>query len=192
MATGEASVTALRRPELRVLRGGADLPDSEPPLDFDGLFRRYAPYVAAIGLRILGRGDELDDLVQDVFVRAYRGLSRLEDQARVKAWLGRITVRCARRRLVRRRWWRLVRSHEPVDCEKLMDPSATPEERAVVRSVYRALDELPADDRIVWVLRHVEGEKLDRIARYCGCSLSTVQRRLRSAKRLMDRVNSDG
>jgi RNA polymerase sigma-70 factor (ECF subfamily) len=192
MAAGEASMTAVRRPELRLLRGGADLPDSEPHLDFDGLFRRYAPYVGAIGLRILGREDELEDLVQDVFVRAYRGLSRLKDQARVKAWLARITVRSARRRLIRRRWWRLSIAREPADAERLMDPSATPEERAIVRSVYRMLDELPADDRIVWVLRFVEGEQLEQIAQDCGCSLSTVQRRLRSAKRLMDRVKRDG
>src|SRR4029077_1840693 len=67
------------------------------------LFRRYAPYVATIGLRLLGRDDDLDDLVQDVFIEAYRGLAGLRSHDAVKGWLARITVRRATRRLRARR-----------------------------------------------------------------------------------------
>src|SRR4029079_16738162 len=67
------------------------------------LFRRYAPYVATIGIRLLGRDDELDDLVQEVFIEAYRGFHQLRSSDAVKAWLARITVRRAVRRLRRRR-----------------------------------------------------------------------------------------
>jgi DNA-directed RNA polymerase specialized sigma24 family protein len=53
----------------------AQTPEEAPdPRDFDALYRRYAPYVAAIAARILGRDHELDDLVQDAFVNALRGL----------------------------------------------------------------------------------------------------------------------
>jgi hypothetical protein len=41
-------------------------------LDINQLFQQYAPYVAAVALRLLGRDDELEDLVQDVFVVALR------------------------------------------------------------------------------------------------------------------------
>ena len=67
------------------------------------LFKRYASYVATIGIRLLGRDDELDDLVQEVFIEAYRGLHQLRSPDAVKAWLARITVRRATRRLRRRR-----------------------------------------------------------------------------------------
>src|SRR5262249_6514378 len=63
--------------------------------EFGDLFRRYAPYVATIGLRLLGRDDELDDLVQEVFIEAHRGLHQLRSAESVKAWLARITVRRA-------------------------------------------------------------------------------------------------
>jgi DNA-directed RNA polymerase specialized sigma24 family protein len=54
--------------------------DSDGPLDLEALFRQYAPYVARIGHRLLGRGDEVDDLVQDVFLAAHRGLTRLRER----------------------------------------------------------------------------------------------------------------
>ena len=44
---------------------------------------------------------------------------------------------------------------------------------------------MPHDDRVVWVLRLVEGETLEEIAETLGCSVSTVQRRLRAATAVM-------
>ena len=57
--------------------------------ELGGLFRRYAAYVATIGFRLLGRDDELDDLVQEVFMEAYRGFHQLRSAEAAKAWLAR-------------------------------------------------------------------------------------------------------
>ncbi len=177
-------------PTLRVLPGGASAPHSDPsdvdgPLDFDSVFRRYAPYVGAIAIRILGRDEEVDDVVQDVFIQAHRGLAGLRDPRAAKAWLGRVAVRRAHRQLQRNWWRRLLRQQEPTDYADLVDPAASPEQRAEVASAYRLLEALPARTRIVWVLRQVQGETLERIAELCDCSLSTVQRRLRDAQSFM-------
>jgi len=151
------------------------------------LFRRYAPYVASIGLKLLGRDDELDYLVQDVFVEAQRGLPQLRDPAVVKAWLGRITVRRAVRRL-RRRKLRAFFSLEALPAETvLVDAGATPEEKAHAAMTYRLVERLPVAQRIVWTLKHLEGETLDAIAGMCGVSKTTVQRRLRAAERALGR-----
>src|SRR4051812_21010739 len=92
------------RAYLRVVEGGASQQASDTGgLDFDSVFRRYSPYVASIGLRLLGRDEELDDLVQDVFLEAHRGLKQVRDAGSVKGWLARICVRRAVRRLRRRR-----------------------------------------------------------------------------------------
>ena len=56
-----------------------------------------------------------------------------------------------------------------------------------VKRAYRALERLPAEERVAWILRHIEGESLDEIARICACSKSTVQRRIRSAEGRFDR-----
>jgi RNA polymerase sigma-70 factor, ECF subfamily len=147
------------------------------------LFRRYAPYVATIGIRLLGRDDELDDLVQEVFIEAYRGFHQLRSPDAVKAWLARITVRRATRRLRRRR----VRSFFSLEAlpsdAKLVDDGATPEEKAQIASTYRMVERIPVRQRVVWVLKHVEGETLDSIATLCHISKATVQRRLRAAER---------
>jgi RNA polymerase sigma-70 factor (ECF subfamily) len=149
------------------------------------LFRRYAPYVATIGLRLLGRDDELDDLVQEVFIEAYRGLHQLRSPDAVKAWLARITVRRATRRLRRRRM-RSFFSLESLPADaKLVDDGATPEDKADILTSYRMVERIPVRQRIVWVLKHVEGETLDSIAVICHISKATVQRRLRAAERAL-------
>jgi RNA polymerase sigma-70 factor (ECF subfamily) len=184
-----------QRPVLELVPRHGKVPHTdevvERSLDFDQLFRQYAPYVGAIALRILGRLDESDDVVQEVFLIAHRCMAQLRDIVAVKAWLAKITVRCARRRL-RRAWWLRVihRSHTP-DFDELVTTDASPEERAHVASAYRLLANMASDERIVWVLRHLEEEPLERIAELVGCSLSTVQRRLRRAHATMETLNHD-
>ena len=59
---------------------GAEPPDEalpQPPLALDAAFRVYAPYVAAIAFKLLGRDHEVDDVVQDVFLAGHRGLASL-------------------------------------------------------------------------------------------------------------------
>jgi len=168
------------RPQLRVVVGGAAGAQLDAS-DFDALFRRYSPYVASIGLRLLGRDDELDDLVQDVFLEAHRGLSSVRESGAIKGWLARICVRRAVRRLRRRRLRAFLSldtlTHDP----QLVASGASPEARAEVSQLYGKLERLPALERVVWVLRYLEGDSLDEIAALCACSKSTVQRRLRAA-----------
>ena len=159
---------------------------SEPiALRFDEVFRRYAPYVGAIVLRLIGRPGDVDDVVQDVFMQAHRGLSKLRDPDAVRPWLRRIAVRRSRRWL-RTRWVRRWLGETELDAETdLVDASASPEERAQIAHVYRKLERMPKNERIVWVLRLVDGETLESIADLLGCSVSTVQRRLRAASAVM-------
>ncbi|MEO6600961.1 MAG: sigma-70 family RNA polymerase sigma factor [Polyangiaceae bacterium] len=174
---------SLARHHLRVVAGGATgvgfpaLEDTE----FDSVFRRFSPYVASIGLRLLGRDDELDDLVQDVFLEAHRGLSRVREPAAIKGWLARICVRRAVRRLRRRRLRAFLSLDTLCHDPELVAPGASPEARAEVSRLYGKLERLPALERVVWVLRYLEGNSLEEIATVCACSKSTVQRRLRDA-----------
>lgn len=155
------------------------------PLDVASVYRRYAPYVAKIGMRILGRRDEVDDFVQDVFVTVHGQLAGLRDPAALKGWLATLAVREAMRRLRRRRVRALLGfgadrgAHDYAD---VADAGASPEQRALLARVFRALDALPADERVAWSLRHVENETMERVAELCGCSLSTAKRRVASAE----------
>jgi RNA polymerase sigma-70 factor, ECF subfamily len=152
------------------------------PLELEAVFRQYAPYVARIGHRLLGRGDEVDDLVQDTFLAAHRGLGKLREREAIKGWLATVAVRLARRRLRRRRFWGAFGMDGAPDYHEIVEEGASPEERALVARVYRALDRLPVEQRMAWTLRHVEGESLERVAELTGCSLATAKRRIKAAQ----------
>jgi RNA polymerase sigma-70 factor (ECF subfamily) len=169
------------RPPLRLV-GGPELEGEVDTTDFDAVFRRYSAYVARIAVRLMGTDSELDDVVQDVFIEAHRGLRTLRDPRAVRGWLARICVRRTVRRLRRRRLLSFLSLDSMTEADEPLDPGTSPERQAEVRKLYRMLDAMPVEERVVWVLRHVEGESLDAIVDWCGCSKSTVQRRLRSAQ----------
>jgi RNA polymerase sigma-70 factor (ECF subfamily) len=169
------------RPPLRLV-GGPELEGEVDTTDFEAVFRRYSAYVARIAVRLMGTDSDLDDVVQDVFIEAHRGLQALRDPRAVRAWLARICVRRTLRRLRRRRLLSFLSLDALAGKDEPLDPGSSPERQAEVRKLYRMLDAMPVEERVVWVLRHVEGESLDAIVILCGCSKSTVQRRLRAAQ----------
>lgn len=167
-----------------------------PDRPLDGLdpaaaFRRYSAYVAAIAQRLLGRDSEVDDTVQEVFVAALRGLRQVREQEALKGWLARITVRIATRKLRARRLRGFFHLDAAPRDSLPIDRGATPEQRVLLASLYRALDELPAAQRVAWLLRHVEGERLDEVAVLSGCSLATAKRRVAAAEAWLEEVLSD-
>ncbi|MDX2020488.1 MAG: sigma-70 family RNA polymerase sigma factor [Deltaproteobacteria bacterium] len=146
----------------------------KPAMTLAQLYREHSSYVAYIGIRILGRDDEIDDLVQDVFVDACKGLRTVRDADAVKGWLATITVRAATRRLRTRKFKRFLGlaslTHDVVW------PGASPEECAAIARVYQRLESVSPRRRAAWVLRVVEQEPLAYVANVCGCSLATAKR----------------
>jgi RNA polymerase sigma-70 factor (ECF subfamily) len=156
------------------------------------VYRRYCRYVGAVVLRLGGRRGEVDDLVQEVFVEAARGIRGLRQPEAVKGWLATIAVRLVRRRLRVRRMWHVLGLDAEVDYAGLVDPAASPVDKLMVRAVYRVLDELPVADRLAFTLHHIEGEKLEAVARLCGCSCATAKRRIaRAHQAVEERMGND-
>ena len=166
-----------------------DLP--QVPLSVDELYKRFAPYVAAVASRILGREGEVQDVVQDVFAAAMKGLRYQEEPHQVRGWLAKVAVRTSMRKLRARRIWGFFDLDESPQYERLADSSAGPHEQQLIAEVYRALDRLPAKERIAWVLRYVEGQSLEDAAVLCDCSLATVKRRISKAHSFV-RMQLDG
>jgi RNA polymerase sigma-70 factor (ECF subfamily) len=159
--------------------------------NIDALFRRYAPYVAAVAHRLLGRDEDVDDTVQEVFLAAVRGVHAVRDPAAVRGWLACIAVRVARERLRKRRMRAFFGLDDPIAYESVVDAGASAEQRALVARVYRLLDGVPANQRIAWSLRYIEGEPLESVAALCGCSLATAKRRIAAAAKRLDEAFSD-
>jgi RNA polymerase sigma-70 factor (ECF subfamily) len=177
-------------PALRVVHVRKREVEDTAPLDLedlDALYRRYAPYVGAVATRLLGRDSEVDDLVQDVFLGAMAGISRLRDPLAVKGWLAKVTVRLAMRRLRKRRLLHALQLSSEVDYQQLAAADTSPEQKVLLAKVYRALDQLPARTRVIWILRNVLSEPLHSIVELTACSQSTVQRKLRDAEQQLAR-----
>lgn len=158
------------------------------PLDTASAYRRYAPYVAKIGMRILGRRAEIEDFVQDVFVSVHRNLGTLREPGAFKSWLATLAVHEATRRLKRqklRRWFGLDGTPDYAD---IAGEEASPEQSALLSRVFHLLDGLAADDRVAWTLRYIEGETMIRVAELCACSLSTAKRRVANAEFALERL----
>jgi len=158
--------------------------------EFDEAFRSHAPHLRRIARRILGADDEVDDVVQDVFIRAHQRLPELRNAAAIRSWLGTITVRVARRRL-RSSWFSRVWRGDDTICIDLRDPGASPEQHSMVASFNRYLQRLPEDQRLAWVLCEVEEKTLPEAAKISACSLSTVTRRLQAAKTRIKKAMRD-
>jgi RNA polymerase sigma-70 factor (ECF subfamily) len=145
------------------------------------LFRRHAPAVATLGLAMLQSVEEADDLVQDVFLKAWRALDRLQNPEGARPWVMTIAIRLARTRLRRRKLTRLLFGAEKPDFEQIAASATLPEHRDLVRHLYGILDKMPDELRLAWVLRYLEAETVESVATLCGWSLSTAKRRIHTA-----------
>ncbi len=163
----------------------------QPGTPFERTFRQFAPYVAAIVVRVLGRDDDVEDTVQEVFLAAMSGLDQVRDPARVKGWLAAVTVRFCHKRLTRRRVARAIGLAEAWDPTWLMAAEASPEQRTLLHQVYAKLEKVPTAERLAWTLRSLQGEQLEEVARLCGCSLATAKRRIASAQSALEEVLSN-
>lgn len=171
------------RPTLRLAHSsGEHVMDrsGENPPDFKALFDTHYAWVAAMAGRLSGRSGDVEDIVQDVFFLCARKLDTIPTMADAKPWLRTVTVRVVQKRLRRRKWqsWFLSSDDE---IPNLPYRGIAPDERVILQGLYDALDELPVDERLAWMMRHVEGFALDDVAKSCNCSLATAKRRIAKA-----------
>ncbi len=153
------------------------------------LYRRHVAFAIHLAARIEGSSRDVEDIAHDAFVRAFERLDDLTDRAAFRSWLGAIVVHAVRSRMRRHRLMSLLglgRTSEPVDLDALASPDASPHVRAQIAQIYALLRTLPADDRIAWTLRCVEGHDLETVARMTRCSLATVKRRITRGQRFLD------
>src|SRR5882724_10911452 len=157
-------------------------------VDLGQAYRRHRGQLAAAAARVLCGRDDVDDLLQDVFVEALRGIHNLRDPSALCAWLTRVTVRVARRRVGLRRFVALDDHPGAVD---IADPAASPADRALLRALAEIMTAVPPERRRAWALRYVDGEPLEDIAASCRCSLATVKRRIAQVQALLAEATAD-
>ncbi len=174
------------------------------------LYDRHRARIYQLGCRYLNDPSEAEDLVQQVFIKAYEGAAKFRGQAQVSTWLYRIAVNAALERRRKRRTVGIddvhplggdalgstvnldaeVRSgwsHRPAmaGADFDADPLQAAERRSLHDRLNEALDELSPSQRLAFVLRHWEGMSIREIAEVLGAAEGTVKSHLFRAVRTL-------
>ncbi len=153
---------------------------------FNQLVARWERPIFALAYRTLGRDEDARDVVQEAFLRAYRGLRGFKGEAKFSSWLYRITLNLCRDWIRRERRAPVVNLPEGTDYTDLADERTAPAEsveelvarREMSQAVARAMADLPEEQRTAILLKEYHGLTFQEIADMLGCPLSTVKTRL--------------
>lgn len=190
----------------RIQHSGSMLPDSERPVmtavalrsavteeadvalairgdgaAFERLYRAHVARVYSLARWLLG-GDDVEDAVQEIFIRVWEKLGTFSGQSAFGTWLHRVAVN----HLIRRRSRRAVhRARETADDTAVLSattPRARPELRVAIEN---AVEQLPAGAREVFVLHDMEGYRHEEIAGMLGVDPGTSRSQLHRARMLL-------
>ena len=144
---------------------------------FEQIILRYETRVMTVAARLLGTRDDARDVAQEVFLRAFKYLHRLDLQKPVEPWLMGITVNVCRDAVRKRQRRRdtFIEIEAPETIDQSADPYAgavRTQERLILQ---RALDCLPDKERLAIVLRDVEGLSTAEVASILQSSETTVR-----------------
>ena len=155
---------------------------------FAELMRAYHAYVYAIVIGIVNNSHDAEEVVQDTFLSAYRGLTQLEDRKKFKSWLAEI----ARNRA--RNWLRKQRGDTvSIDevSEHLLQTEDSPDERLTRLEqrelIRRTMETLPQKDRDIARAFYLEGASYDELTSTHGLSDKAISFRLSRAKRQLSK-----
>jgi RNA polymerase sigma-70 factor (ECF subfamily) len=143
------------------------------------IWDRYNALVRRVLRRTIGPHNDVEDLVQEVFLRFYRNRALLRNPEALRSFLFGITLRVASSELRSRRvrgWLRLT--PDGVLDEQAVAPHTDADAREAVNRLYAILDRLDTKSRLAFVLHYIEGLELLEVASALGVSLATVKRRL--------------
>ena len=153
---------------------------------FEGLVQAHYAKVYASAFHLLANHEDAEDLAQDCFVRAQRGLSFFRGESSFPAWLRRILVHLVHDRFRAR--GRGPRSSE-LDIDSLPGKRPGPHERTGARELkllmMRAIEALPDHLRIAFVLRTQEALSYAEISAACGVTEATARTQVMKARKAL-------
>ena len=159
---------------------------------FEELIRRHQHRVFAVAGGILRRREDVEDIAQQVFVKAYFSLKRFDQRAAFSTWLYKITVNecwdLLRKKKVRPLVYESDLSEEQARQVMMSGEKENPgpdiSEKLVARErVERLLEGLDERDRLMLILKEVEGFSIEEIAEVLDLNGNTVKVRLFRARR---------
>ena len=151
---------------------------------FAELVRRHKRKIFGIAARFARNDHDLDDLCQEVFVKAYQNLSKFRGDAPFEHWISRIGVRACYDHLLRTRHDRAAVALDDVELSSV-DNVAPARAREVIEF---AVARLSADERLVITLLELEEKSVGEIAVLTGWSESNVKVRAHRARQRLKKI----
>jgi RNA polymerase sigma-70 factor (ECF subfamily) len=146
------------------------------------LWDHFAPLVRGLLVRAFGPDQEVEDGMQEVFLRVFHKGKHLRAPELLRSYVVAVTIHLIRsqfrRRRVRRAFSELLLRSQQQAPSAVSDPGPV----LAVRALYRALERLPSDERLAFSLRFFEGTEIYEAAALVGTSPATYKRRLARAK----------
>ena len=129
----------------------------------------------SLALRLCGNHHDAEDLSQEVFLNAYRALDRFRGDSSFHTWLRRITVNSF---LNHKRKKELLTATDITEGKgfPIARSDRTAFNNVMVQQVLQYLEEFPARQRLMFVMKHQEGLTYEEVADCCGTSVGTVKR----------------
>jgi len=160
---------------------------------FEQLFQQYQRGIYNAIYQMVRSETDAADLTQDVFIRAYRALPRLQSPEAFTSWLYRIALNLSRNFIRDNTRVRVESLDQPIAedeegggqrdiADSSGDPGAVAQTKDMQERVRRAVATLSHDHRVVVTLHHLEGMPVEEIAKVMGCSVGTVKSRLSRAR----------
>lgn len=151
---------------------------------FTKLVLKYQNKVFSLALRVLGDRAEAEDVAQEVFVKVFRSLDSFKGESKFATWLYTIISRVCLNRL------KALKRHRPQsfdhNLEGLADNSPRADEsleaKALQATVEAEIGRLSEEQRVVLILRDIQGFSYEEIAHTLGLELGTVRSRLHRAR----------
>jgi RNA polymerase sigma-70 factor (ECF subfamily) len=159
--------------------------------DFSVLYHQHAGTVRRVLARMVNAND-LDDLVQDVFLRVYRFSDSFREDSDIKTWVHRICINTVQDHYRKKRWKNLL----SFSSESTPEPMSRDDHETITENqnlVEKALHRLSLKERVVVVLYYLEDVTIEEIASTLNLPEGTVKSRLHTARtKLQDFMRKEG
>lgn len=148
---------------------------------FESLMRQHERLVLVTAVRLLGKLEDAQDASQEVFLRLYRNLGKIDAVENVPGWLYRITVNVCHD-MTRKRPASVAMETLPELAASGADPQQSATQRERRRALQMSLRFLSEKERAAMVLRDLEGLSTEEVARVLGSSEATVRSQISKAR----------